>query len=325
MRAMTISAFGGPDVLKEVELPDPTPAAGQIAIDVTHAAVGMVDVRFRRGDVTGEGFPQPPFVPGLEVAGTVRAVGPGVEEFRVGEAVVTLSQMRLGGYATVALADVALTVSLESRDIDPSQAVAALPNATTAYLALTRVAHLQPGERLLIHGATGGLASAFPAVARSLGAGGIMGTVGSPGKIDAAVALGHDKVLLADQFPDALDGEQVDLVVDAVGGDLRKPSLEVLAPLGRMLVVGHASTTPETPILGNELWRRNFGVLGFSVGTILQRNPDLARPAAEAVIDLIADGTLKLAIDELPLTAAAEAHRRLENRETAGRINLTTT
>jgi NADPH2:quinone reductase len=128
-----------------------------------------------------------------------------------------------------------------------------------------------------------------------------MGTVGSPGKIDAAVALGHDKVLLADQFPDALDGEQVDLVVDAVGGNLRKPSLDVLAPLGRILVVGHASTTPEAPILGNELWRRNLGIVGFSVGT------------------------LTLAIEELPLTAAAEAHRRLENRETAGRINLTTT
>jgi NADPH2:quinone reductase len=131
--------------------------------------------------------------------------------------------------------------------------------------------------------------------------------------------------VLSDRFREALDGEQVDLVVDAVGGDLRTPSLDVLAPLGRMLLVGHASTTPEQPILGNDLWRRNLGVLGFAVGTILQRDPALARPAAEAVIDLIADGSLKLAIDELPLSAAAEAQRRLERRETAGRINLTTT
>jgi NADPH2:quinone reductase len=131
-------------------------------------------------------------------------------------------------------------------------------------------------------------------------------------------------VVLSGGFPGALDGEQVDLVVDAVGGELRKPSLDVLAPLGRMLVVGHASAAAEEPILGNELWQSNRGVLGFSVGPILQADPGLARPAAEAVIGLIADGTLELAIEELPLSAAAEAHRRLESRATSARINLTT-
>src|SRR4051795_11923806 len=99
MHAMTISAFGAPDVLQAVELPDPRPEAGQITIDVTHAAVGMIDVIFRRGDrAADDRFPRPPFVPGLEVAGTVRELAPGVDEFRVGESVVTLSQMRMAGY-----------------------------------------------------------------------------------------------------------------------------------------------------------------------------------------------------------------------------------
>ena len=325
MRAITISRFGPPDVLTEVELPDPRPAAGQVAIDVTHAAVGMIDVIFRRGDRAGDPrFPPPPFVPGLEVAGMIRELGEGVTDFRVGEPVVTLSLMTLGGYATVALADARLTVSLANTTIDPAQAVAVLPNATTAYLALTTVAHLREGETVLVHGATGGLASAFPAVARALGAARILGTVGSSSKADVALSIGYDEVLTHDQFPGALIGQKFDLIVDPVGGPARGASLDMLAPLGRMLLVGHASTTPEEPMKGNELWVRSIGVLGFSIGPILQAYPMLARSAASAVIDLIEQGTLHVPIETLPLTEASEAHRRLEARDVTGRVILTT-
>src|SRR3954469_322428 len=106
MNAIAISRFGGPEVLTQVELPDPHPGPGQISIDVTHAAVGMIDVIYRRGDrADDDRFPPPPFVPGIEVAGLVREVGDGVDQFRVGERVVTLSLMEMGGYATVAVAD----------------------------------------------------------------------------------------------------------------------------------------------------------------------------------------------------------------------------
>ncbi|MBP2702532.1 hypothetical protein JOL79_01795 [Microbispora sp. RL4-1S] len=112
-----------------------------------------------------EGLPRPPYVPGLEVAGTVRALGGGVTDLRVGEPVVTLSGTGAeGGYASIAVADAALTASLDGIDMDPALAVAAVPNAATAYLALTEVAHLKPGERVLVHGALGGLVSAFPGV-----------------------------------------------------------------------------------------------------------------------------------------------------------------
>jgi NADPH2:quinone reductase len=325
MRAITISRFGPPEVLTEVELPDPRPAAGQVAIDVTHAAVGMIDVIFRRGDRSGDPrFPSPPFVPGLEVAGTIRELGEGVTDFRVGEPVVTLSLMTLGGYATVALADARLTVSLANTTIDPAQAVAVLPNATTAYLALTTVAHLREGETVLVHGATGGLASAFPAVARALGATRILGTVGSSSKTDVARSMGYDEVLTHDRFPDALSGQKFDLIVDPVGGPAHRASLDLLAPLGRMLLVGHASTTPEEPIRGNDLWVRNIGVLGFSVGPILQAHPLRARPATSAVINLIEQGKLRVPIETLPLAEASEAHRRLEAKGVTGRVILTT-
>ncbi len=127
-----------------------------------------------------------------------------------------------------------------------------------------------------------------------------------------------------DQFPGALRDQIFDLIVDPVGGPARRASLDLLAPLGRMLLVGHASTTPEEPIRGNEIWGRSVGVLGFSVGPILQTHPILARPAASAMINLIEQGALHVPIETLPLTNASEAHRRLEARDITGRIVLTT-
>ena len=323
MRAIMISRFGSPDVLTEVELPDPRPAAGQVTIDVTHAAVGMVDVFFRRGDhASNPQFPRPPFVPGIEVAGTVRELGEGVTNVHVGESVVT-PLLTLGGYVTVALADARLLVSLASSTIDPVQAVALLPNTTTAYLALTAVAHMREGDRVLVHGATGGLASVFPAVARSLGASRVLGTVGSSFKAEAARALGYDEVVTHDRFPDAFSDQKFDLIIDPVGGTARLASLDLLAPMGRMVLVGHASTTPEEPIRGNDLWLRSIGVLGFSVGAILAYDPTLARQASQAAINLVQQGALNVPIETLPLAQAAEAHRRLEAREVAGRVILT--
>ena len=324
MHAMIISEFGGPQVLVPAELPDPKPGPGQISIDTSHASVGLVDVFFRRGGLAGRpGYPRPPFVPGLEVAGTVRELGDGVSDFQVGEPVVTLSQMSLGGYATVTLADAAMTLALKDGGVDPAQAVAVLPNATTAYLALTRVAHLREGEKVLVHGAAGGLAAAFPAVARSLGAARITGTVSSQARIADTEHLDYDEVVTSDQFVKALDGRPVDVVADPVGGDVRTASLDVLAPLGRILLLGHAARTPDTPVTGDDLWRRGAAMLGFAVGPYLRDNPSAARPAAEKVVDLLVSGRLAQRVDELPLAEAAEAHRRLEAREVRGRIVLT--
>jgi NADPH2:quinone reductase len=323
MHATIVSAFGGPEVLIEAELPDPKPGPGQLTINTSYAAVGLVDVFMRRGD-TGEraDLPQPPFVPGLEVAGTVREVGAGVVGFRVGEPVVTLSQMTLGGYASVTLAKASMVVPLSGSGVDPVQAVAALPNAATAYLALTRVAHLQPGESVLVHGAAGGLAAPFPAVARSLGASRVIGTVSSPSRIKDTVDLGYDEVLTSDRLVGALAEQPVDVVADAVGGDVRTASLDVLAPFGRILLLGHAATTPDTPITGDQLWLRSAGLLGFSVGPYLQANPDSARPAAQQVLPLLANGHLAVHTEELPLAQAAEAHRRMEDHQVPGRLVL---
>ena len=115
MRAAVVTRFGEPDVFEVTELPDPVPGPGQLAIDVSHAAVGLIDVYIRQGRYKDRaGLPQPPYVPGLEVAGTVRALGDGVQGFRVGEPVVTLSGTGAeGGYASIAVVDAAMTASLD--------------------------------------------------------------------------------------------------------------------------------------------------------------------------------------------------------------------
>lgn len=122
MKAIQSKTFGGPDVFALADLPDPVPAPGEISIDVSHAAVGLIDILFRRGqfkDVAG--MAQPPFIPGLEVSGTVRTLGPGVSGFRVGERVVSLSDgSGTGGYASIYIAPAHMVVSTEGYDIDPA-------------------------------------------------------------------------------------------------------------------------------------------------------------------------------------------------------------
>jgi NADPH:quinone reductase len=323
MHAMVVSSFGGPEVVIEAELPDPTPGPGQVAIDTSHAAVGLIDILLRRGDMKDNpGLPQPPYVPGGEVAGTVREIGAGVEGLRVGERVVSMSQSTLGGYAGITLAQASTVVPLGDFVVDPAQAVAALPYAVTAYLGLTRAAHLQPGESVLVHGAAGGLAATVPAVARSLGATRVVGTVSSTSRVKDTAHLGYDDVFTSDGFVDALAGRPVDVVADSVGGDVRTASLDVLAPFGRILLLGHAAQTPDKPVTGDRLWLNSLSLVGFTVTTYLQTHPGSARSAAEHVLPLIASGELALLIEELPLTKAAEAHQRLEDHQVPGRVVL---
>jgi NADPH:quinone reductase len=179
---------------------------------------------------------------GREVAGTIRALGDGVEGFQVAEPVVTLSATGAeGGYASVTVVDGAMTVSLDGTGIGLAAAVAAVPNAATAHAALTEVAHLKPGERVLVHGALGGLASAFPGVARTLGAASVTGTARSSSLAAArASALPYDEVIASEDLLAALGGQRFDVVIDPVGGQVRTDSLKVMAPLGRMLLVGNA-------------------------------------------------------------------------------------
>jgi GMC oxidoreductase/Alcohol dehydrogenase GroES-like domain len=145
---------GGPAADRAARSP---PGPGEVAIDVVYAAVGLIDVFIRQGLYRDRpGLPQPPYVPGLEVAGTVRALGEGVAGFEVGEPVVTLSaNTGTGGYAAIFVSDAAYVASMKDVNLDPALAVAVVANGATAYLALTQIARIRDGERVLVHGGPG--------------------------------------------------------------------------------------------------------------------------------------------------------------------------
>jgi len=324
MKAIQATQFGPPSVLSLVELPDPTPGPGQLSIDVSHAAVGLIDVFFRQGifkDVPG--LPKPPFVPGLEVAGTVRALGKGVQGFSLGEKVVTFSATGTDGYASILVTNPAFVVSLKGHNIEPSLAVAAVPNAAMAVLALTRIAHLVAGESVLVHGALGGFASAFPGVAHQLGAKRVAGTVRSS-KFAAAstTKLPYDQIVDSSKLSEELGDERFDVIVDPVGGELRSRSLDLLRPGGRLIVVGNASGDFTHTIDSNRLWLRNVTIAGFNAGAYVPTHPNELEPAVEAALKAVAAGLILPELEVLPLADAAKAHERMESRELRGRIVL---
>lgn len=323
MKAIKISRYGGPEVLEFEEVPTPRPGDGEVTIDVTHAAVGLIDVLIRRGAFADYDLPmQPPFIPGIEAAGIVREIGRGVTTLAVGDLVSTLSISTGGGYAEVMVAPAAVTVRLPD-GIDPAQAVAALPNATTAQLVLTRAVTVPAGAKVLVHGATGALASVFPAIARRLGASEVVGTVRSENRVARAIRLGFDRVVIAGEIGRALEGEAFDIIVDPVGGRLRSDSMSLLAPMGRLVAVGSADNRPSRPIDANELWFSNTGVVGFAVGQFLAEFPKAAGAASAEALILLADGTIRLDVATLPLASAAEAHAQMDAGGVTGRLVLT--
>ena len=325
MEAVQTTRFGDPTVLEVVELPDPVPGPGQIAIDVTHAAVGLIDVFLRQGLYKDRpGLPQPPYIPGLEVAGTVRELGPGATGFAVGEKVVTFSSGGTGAYASIYVAPEAMVVSTERSGIDPAVAAAVVPNAAMAYLVFANVARLSPGESVLIHGALGGFAAAFPGIARRLGASRVVGTV-RPSKLGAAAVtkLPYDQIVDSSALPDVLAGEKFDVIIDPVGGAVRTHSVELLAPDGRLIVAGNASGEWGHQLDSNRLWFGNLTVTEFNSGSYIPAHPQEIRPAAEAALAAVAAGLGETEIDVLPFSEAVTAHQRMESRALNGRIVLT--
>jgi NADPH2:quinone reductase len=157
-----------------------------------------------------------------------------------------------------------------------------------------------------------------------LGAAGVVGTVRRASLADAkASALPYDDIVAGEDLAEAVGDQRFDVVVDPVGGRLRTETMKVMAPMGRMLVVGNASGDWQHTVSTNALWGGNLAILGFAVGFYLPAHPEQARPAAQAALQAVAQGLIGLRTQTLPLAEAAEAHRRIENGTVGGRILLT--
>lgn len=322
MKAVAIPRFGGPDVLEAMELPVPAPKPGEVAIDVAFAGANYAEILYRRGAVE---VPLP-FVPGIEVAGHVRALGEGVSSLEVGQPVVALTIVDSGGYAEVAVTDARLVVP--APEGVPLEVAAGLPsNSTTAILVWDRIARLRPDETVLVHAAAGGVGSQLGQAARILGAKRVIGTVGSPTKVEAAQAFGYDEVLVRDEFgeraAELTDGMGFDVIVDPVGGPTRRASYEVLANGGRLIAMGNASNGEDVGFGANELWFAGKAVMGFNLAAFSATDPGVVHDALARAADAMASGDLRVDVSEtLSLEEVEQAHRRIESGQTTGKIVL---
>jgi NADPH2:quinone reductase len=315
MKAVTIPEFGEAEVLRLASIAVPEPGPGQVAVDVAHAGANFAEVLYRRGVVD---VPLP-FVPGIEVAGRIRAVGEGVEGLTVGQPVAALTIVDSGGYAEVVVTSADLVAPLDGLGIGTEVAAALPSNSTTAFLVLDRVARMQPGESVLVHAAAGGVGSQLGQVARLLGAGRVVGTVGSEAKIETALGFGYDEVVLRDRVEGA---GAFDIGVDKVGGPARRSGLDLLAPMGRLVVMGNASGADDVGIPANELWFTNKTVSGFNLAAFSATFPHDAGHALRRAVAAAATGELRVQVETLPLHEAAEAHRRIESGTTTGKLVL---
>ncbi|MER5197285.1 quinone oxidoreductase family protein [Streptomyces sp. NPDC002755] len=328
MRAVGFRVNGGTEVLEEFDLPEPVPTAGQVAVRVAFAGVNFAEIQHRRGEFGSPDGPGGVDIPGLEVAGTVMALGTGVTGLEVGEPIAAYLPA-FGGYAEVAVADIRFVRSLrtEAGEADPAQA-AGLPCVyPTAFGVLKDAGRLRDGEDVLIHSAAGGVGSAAVQLARESGAGRVYGTVGSVEKIPYAAELGYDEVFLREGFAERLTevtgGRGVDLVLDPVGGPIREQSLSVLAPFGRVVVYGDLGRHEQWTASVRDLWKGNQTIAGFNIGDVARRAPERIGEYLAEALQLLAAGRIRPGVTEiLPLAEAAKAHRLLETGAGRGKFLL---
>lgn len=263
----------------------PIPGVGQVSITVTYAGINFKDVMARRGDA---GYaPVWPFVPGLEVAGTIREIGAGVTGLEPGQDVLALTNS--GGLAQVALADAEVTVPVPA-GIDLATA-AAVPGAfTTAMLLLDRFARLRPQDIVLVHSAGGAVCRALAAIAHLQPGVRLIGVVGADSRKPAALRAGYEVALirsptLAADVRDHLGGRGVDVILDPQGTAWLDQDVQALEPGGRITVFGNAAGVAlgDPPPLP-QLFTRNITVGGFSLAALSHTAPHFINAAMRSVL-----------------------------------------
>jgi NADPH2:quinone reductase len=321
MRAALVENFGPPNSLVTGEAPDPVAGPGQVLVEVAAAGVNFPDVMVVAG--TYQILPERPFSPGKEVAGTVRAVGAGVDRIGVGDRV--LAQIEYGGYAELVVAPDSQVVALPDGVPFPEAAALGLA-AITAHFALVRRAHLRPGEAVLVTGAGGGVGSAGVQIAKALGAT-VIAVARDEERATLAGQQGADHVLVAgpslrDEVLALTDRRGADVVLESVGGDVFAQALRSTAWEGRLVVIGFASGDLPT-IKAGHLLVKNLAVMGIQVSDYRDREPETVRQVIEELLDLHVQGRLTVPIDRIyPLDEAATALAAVEAGGLKGRVVL---
>ena len=318
MRAIAITKPGGPEVLSLVERPLPEPSRGEVRVRVRATAVNRADLLQRMGNYPAPAD-APADIPGLEIAGEVEALGPGVERLRVGDRVFGL--VGGGGYAEAvtsherALAKIPDTMSFED--------AAAVPEAfITAHDAIITQCGLRSGETLLISAAGSGVGTAAIQLGRVLGAN-VVGTARTADKLERAKTLGLDVAIVPTDGRFADRAPPAHVILELVGGAYLNEDLRCLVPLGRIALVGLLAGRKTELDLNLVLTKR-----ARIFGTVLRARPLEEKIAAvrafeTQVVPLLARGAIKPIVDRvLPLAEAARAHEHMASNEGFGKIVL---
>lgn len=323
MKAVRFHKTGGPEVLVHEEVPVPTLADDEVLIRVEAAGVNFADVMRRRGDDYPEPSP-PPFTLGVEVAGTVAAVGKAVTSLPIGTPV--MATPGAGGYAQLIRVPAAIVIPLPP-GFDAVRASALVAHGLTAALVLRKAARLAPGETVLVEAAAGGLGSFAVQLAKLYGAGKVIAAASTPDKRALAERLGADASVdytapdWAEQVRALTGGRGVDVILETAGGDNVAEALKALAPFGRLIFIGQSSG--KTSLI--DPWKLtvpNHTVTSFYIGAYLAF-PDVIQSTLTELVGLVLSGKVTLQTETvLPLSQAAEAHRLLESRLTTGKVVL---
>jgi NADPH2:quinone reductase len=320
MKAIVVDELGGPEVLQYREVPEPQAGPGQVLLRTHLTSLNYADVQARRGGY--DAASKPPFIPGLDCVGTVEALGEGVKGLEVGQRVVAFP---LGGsYAEKVLAKAVLTYPVPDSLSD--EAVSGLTVLVTAYNILAWAGRMQAGESILVHAAAGGVGSTAVQLALALGAGKVLGIVGSADKAKTVNRLGAQAIVGYEGFAqtvlDKTDGLGADLILDSVAGAVFEEGLKCLAPFGRLVVYGHASGSAGTAET-RDLHRQTKAIVGYSSGHYRRSRPQALRPTVEAVFGHLLRGEVKLQVGAtFALHQAAKAHALMESRTSVGKILL---
>jgi NADPH:quinone reductase len=324
MHAIRLHEFGPAENLVYEEVEDPRPATGQVRIAVAAAGVHLIDTNIRAGVQQGPmPLPELPTIPGREVAGTVDALGAGVDESWLGRRVVAHLGPASGGYAELAVRDVDAVHALPD-GVAEDAAVAMIGTGRTT-LGILEVAQLAPGDVALITAAAGGIGSLLVQAAGERGAVAVA-LAGGEAKVQraralgAAVAVDYTTPEWTEAVREALGDKRATVAFDGVGGEVGRAALELLAPGGRLILFGWSSGQP-TRLSATDLFARGL-TASAAIGPRILNRPGGLRDLEEQALDALAAGSLVPLVQRFPLAEAARAHSALETRGTAGKVVL---
>ncbi|MEU0136519.1 NAD(P)H-quinone oxidoreductase [Streptomyces sp. NPDC006296] len=323
MYAITIPEPGGPEALVWAEVPDPVPGEGEVLVEVVSSAVNRADVLQRQGFYNPPAGASP--YPGLECAGRITELGPGVTGWAVGDEVCAL--LAGGGYAEKVVVPVGQMLPVPA-GVDLAEAAALPEVAATVWSNVFMVAHLRPAETLLVHGGSSGIGTMAIQLAKAVGAR-VAVTAGGPEKLARCQELGADILIdyreqdFVEELRQATDGAGADVILDIIGAKYLDRNVRALAVNGRLAVIGLQGGAKGELNLSALLSKRAAVTATSLRARPLAEKTAIIAAVREHVWPLLADGVVKPIVDRtMPMPEAAEAHRLMESSSHVGKILL---